>query len=314
MNASESLQFDIRAANARLDRLLAAELGISRGEAVRLLDRGQVRVAGRRVSRSDKGLRPAPGERVAVEAFVREAEQRPAPNPDLELEELATGPGWLIVRKPAGTPVHPLGPGERDTLLNAVIARHPEIEGVGEGGLRCGLVHRLDVETSGAVAFALDEARYERLRGAFRGHAMRKVYLAIVAGRVAEAGQKRMHLVIARHSPAKVRVVEPGEVERTPQTRLCDLAWRCLERFTKASLVEIELGTGFLHQIRVMFAALGHPLLGDPLYAGEGSSAALAAPRPMLHAAALEFEEIRGRCDPPADFQQVLARLRSGSG
>src|SRR5215470_16869036 len=117
----ESLEVQASEAGRRLDLFLAERLSLSRGGARRLLASGAVRVGGRL---------------------------------------LAEGPGWLVADKPAGAPVHPLAAGERGTLLGAVAARHPEIQGIGEGGLRSGVVHRLDVDTSGALLFATDAAQW----------------------------------------------------------------------------------------------------------------------------------------------------------
>ena len=168
----ELSQFEVEAAaaGARLDAFLSHALGVSRAEARRLLARGLVSVSGRRRGAAEKGERLAAGARVAVEPFLPAAERRPLPEPSLALPVLAEGPGWLVVDKPAGMPVHPLREDERGSALGFVAARHPEIVGVGEGGLRSGVVHRLDVETSGCLAFAYREEAWQRLRAAFRGH------------------------------------------------------------------------------------------------------------------------------------------------
>jgi 23S rRNA pseudouridine1911/1915/1917 synthase len=175
------------AAGARLDAFLARALGASRAEARRVLARGVVRVDGRACGPAQKGEALAAGSVVEVERFVPAAAQRPEPEPGLALPVLAEGPGWLVVDKPPGMPVHPRREGERGTALGFVAARHPEVAGVGEGGLRSGVVHRLDVETSGCLAFATEQASWERLREAFRRHAMEKVYRAIALGPLAGA-------------------------------------------------------------------------------------------------------------------------------
>ncbi|MEX0884803.1 MAG: hypothetical protein WD009_00045, partial [Phycisphaeraceae bacterium] len=137
-----------------------------------------------------------------------------------------------------------------------------------------------------------------------------------VAGGVAGAGWREqvMWLRVARHRPARVEVVEPGRGWR------CALAWRALAtcRPTReggaggASLVEVALETGFLHQVRVMLAAVGHPLLGDGRYGGPTD----AAPRPILHAATLtvdagivQDEPVHVASDPPGDFRELMHRL-----
>src|SRR5690606_15669336 len=116
------------------------------------------------------------------------------------------GDDFVVLDKPAGMPVHPLAPGEEGTLLNAVIARWPAIDGVGEGGLRSGVVHRLDVDTSGALVMATTHDRWLTLRKAFAAHRTQKQYVAIVRGHPPEKGEHRAYLTIARHRPARVKV------------------------------------------------------------------------------------------------------------
>jgi 23S rRNA pseudouridine1911/1915/1917 synthase len=219
---------------------------------------------------------------------------------------LARGPGWLAVDKPAGMPVHPLAAGERGTLLAAVAARHPEIQGVGEGGLRSGVVHRLDVDTSGAMLLATDAAQWRRLRAAFAAHRVDKRYRAIALGRVAADGEIELPLVIARHRPAFVRAAQPGDADaRRTVTR-----WRVVEQLHGATLLEVSTVTGFLHQVRATLAHLGHPLAGDRRYAPEGDETGAA--RHMLHAAELRFEEIAAASRDPLDFAELLVAMRGG--
>jgi 23S rRNA pseudouridine1911/1915/1917 synthase len=304
---AEARVLEVAAAEARrrLDVFLAERLSLSRAEVRRLLERGAVAVDGRPVAGSAKGTALAAGARVEVAPFSRPDERRPLPDPEAPLAVLASGSGWLAVDKPAGVPVHPLREDERGTVLNAVIARHPELFGVGEGGLRSGVVHRLDVDTSGVLLVATAEPAWRRLREAFQAGRVEKVYRALVRGRVETAGSAELRLVLARHRPARVRVAGAGERSARPVA----IAWRPLERFAGASLVEVRPRTGFLHQIRAVMAHLGHPLLGDRVYADPASAAA--APRHLLHASELRFEEVRAASPDPPDFAAKLAELRA---
>ena len=155
-------------AGRRLDVFLADRLSLSRAEVRRLIGRGAVTVDGRQVGESAKGAPLGGCSKVGVAPFSRPDERRPLPDPDAPLVVLAAGSGWLAVDKPAGAPAHPLREEERGTVLNAAIARHPELFGVGEGGLRSGVVHRLDVYTSGVLLVATSEGAWRRLREAFR--------------------------------------------------------------------------------------------------------------------------------------------------
>jgi 23S rRNA pseudouridine1911/1915/1917 synthase len=266
-----------------------------------------VRVDGRQVGERAKGTRVECGATVEVAPFERAEHQRAVAEPRAPLRVLAAGPGWIAVDKPAGTPVHPLAEDETGTLLNALIARHPDLHGVGEGGLRSGVVHRLDVDTSGVLLFATGEETWRRLRQAFAEHRVGKVYRAVVLGRLDQDGRAELGLVTARHRPARVRVV--GEGEHARGAKVGRLGWRCLEVLESATLVEVCLETGFLHQIRATFAHLGHPVAGDRSYGAEADPTG--APRQMLHAARLSFGEIAAESPDPADFAELCARLRT---
>jgi 23S rRNA pseudouridine1911/1915/1917 synthase len=290
----------------RLDLFLAEKLALSRAQVRRLLASGAVRLDGRPVGEAEKGARLAADAQVAVEPFKRRDEQRALADAGAALGVLAQGEGWLAVDKPAGMPVHPLREDETGTVLNAVIARWPEVHGVGEGGLRSGVVHRLDVDTSGVLLVATQQGAWERLRRAFAEHRVEKVYRAIVLGRVLGAGSAELSLLTARHRPARVRVAEA--TERTRGARLAVLSYRPLEVFDAATLLEVRPRTGFLHQIRVTLAHLGFPVAGDRTY-GPPEDATGAA-RQMLHAARVAVDEIEASSPDAVDFAELCARLR----
>jgi 23S rRNA pseudouridine1911/1915/1917 synthase len=290
----------------RLDLFLAEKLALSRAQVRRLLASGAVELDGRRVGEAEKGERLVSPASVAVAPFARREEQRAIPEPGAELRVLAQGPGWLAVDKPAGVPVHPLRENETGSVLNAVIARAPEVHGVGEGGLRSGVVHRLDVDTSGVLLMATSAQSWERLRRAFSEHRIEKVYRAIVLGRVLQAGAAELPLVTARHRPARVRVAAEGE--RARGARIGQLVYRPLEVFAGSTLLEVRPRTGFLHQIRATLAHLGFPVAGDRSYGPPADSTGAA--RQMLHAARVAFEEIEAESPDPADFAALCAKLR----
>jgi 23S rRNA pseudouridine1911/1915/1917 synthase len=292
----------------RLDRYLADQLAISRARVRHLLEVGRIRLGARTLALSDKSHSTLPDEVFEIEGSILATDERPIPRPDLALDVRAEGRGWLVIDKPAGCGVHPLRPDQDDTVLNAVLARHPEIYGVGEGGLRSGVVHRLDVDTTGALALATNEQLWKRLRGAFSEHRVRKTYLAIVAGRFEARRRIDLSLAVKQHSPARVGVVTSGGTA-------CRLRVTPERVFAHASLVEVELETGFLHQIRASLAHIGHPILGDVEYgAPSAETIGIEASRPMLHATQLLVDEIAVRIDPPADFQAIVDALEAPGG
>lgn len=288
--------------DSRLDRFLADRAGASRAQVRRWLERGCVVVDGRAERRG--GVALLCGQTVILD---EPASSWIGPlSDDRPLDVVGQGPDWVAVNKPAGVPVHPLEPDEPGSLLGSVAADVPSIVGVGdEGELRSGVVHRLDVDTSGVVLFALTDERWHALRSAFAEHRVRKVYHALVADQAGDQGlpdngEQRMHLAVTRHRPARVRVVD----ENHPGARRCSLAWKVIARGDRTSLVEIDLHTGFLHQVRVMFAAMGHPLLGDAVYAP--SEVAARAPRHMLHAASIAVDDLHAEAPKPGDFRDAM--------
>ena len=297
-------------AGERLDRVLAAELGASRAEVRRLLARGEVELDGQPLDAGAKGLFLDDGACIRVARFTAPEARRPVPEPDAPLTVLARGDGWVALDKPAGVAVHPLREDETGTLLNALAAREPAVVGVGEGALRSGVVHRLDVDTSGIVVMATRDDRWQRLRAAFREHRISKRYVALVAGQVEIELGLQLPLVVAQHKPARVRVVEHERAAALGATQTRQRV-RPLERLEDATFVEVDLETGFLHQIRATLAHVGHPVLGDPIYAeAAASDAASRAPRQMLHAQSIVFDDIAAESPLPDDFSEVLARLR----
>jgi len=289
-------------AHERLDVVLARRLDLSRAQTRKLLEAGGVQLDGAPVGRALKGITLESGSTIVVEGFVHPRDRRAAAEPDAPLVVLAEGPGWAAVDKPAGQAVHPLEPDETGTLLNALVARWPGMHGVGEGGLRSGVLHRLDLDTSGAMLFATAAEAWDRLRGAFARHEIAKTYRALVAGAPPDAGRIDRRLVVAQHKPAFVKVA-PGGGGRPTR-----MAFRTVERFARSALVEVDLETGFLHQVRVGFAHAGHPVLGDAVY---GAEAAGAAPRQMLHCARLAYEEIAVESPDPEDFRVAVANERA---
>jgi len=272
----------------RLDLSVQQILSSTRNEAKRAIAAGLVRVNGRICE--DKGHALSPTDK--VEVATQEVE-RVVPQPEIELTLLAQGEGWIVVDKPPGMPVHPLRAGETDTVLNGVVAMFPQVQCVGEeGGLRSGIVHRLDVETSGALAIALTDEVWRKLRLAFSNHTIRKTYLAEVSGLLKEDGKIELDLVIRRHSPAFVCAAKPDE----KGARACRLSWKVREVRASSTVIEVDLDTGFLHQIRATFAHLGHPLVGDVHYGGPP------AERLMLQAWKLECEDVGMKAESSTGF------------
>jgi 23S rRNA pseudouridine1911/1915/1917 synthase len=260
----------------RVDRVVAAALG---GRGRRLLARafaaGEVRVNGRAAR---KGDRVAPGDVIEVGTVPSRADLAPRPQPELPLSILLVDEALVALDKPAGMPSHPLAAGERGTLANALVARHPECVAAGADPREAGLVQRLDAGTTGVIVAARTAAAWRALREAFRRGEVRKEYLALVAARVEEDAV--IDLPIA-HDRARGGA-RAGERAGALPARTEVHPVRALGRFTLLRCVAV---TGRVHQVRAHLAARGWPVLGDLRYGGEPAG----GPGHFLHAARVEL-------------------------
>jgi len=212
-------------------------------------------------------------------------------DPAAAISILREEPSWLVLAKPAGMhTVEQNGNEGAPSVESWLRAARPELAGLEE----CGLVHRLDFDTSGCLIVAKAEGTRERLRDAFsgRGGDIRKIYLARVEGRFADrvmAGAFTLSFTSRHKGSSKVSVHTRGEPETIGRCR-----WRVLSVLDETTLVEVELlGPGRRHQIRAGFAYEGHPLVGDALYGSRADGPI------RLHAARVEVDGVTVECPPP---------------
>jgi 23S rRNA pseudouridine1911/1915/1917 synthase len=285
-------------AGERLDRYVAARLpGLSRSRVQELIAEGLLCVDGRAPKPAHK-LRA--GERVEVDARPRPA-LRAEPEA-IPLEILYEDDDVLVVNKPAGMIVHTGAGRTSGTLVNALLGRGQALSraissgGPDASGLRPGIVHRLDRETSGAILVAKNDAAHAALSEQFRARTVQKTYLALVHGKLPQE-RGRIELAIARDPKRRVRMT----ARRTAlgaRARAARTDWRVLARLDGFTLAEVQLHTGRTHQIRVHFAALHHPVVGDALYGAArqvrtGKVALSGLGRNFLHSARLGFTQPR---------------------
>lgn len=289
----------------RLDRILSRALpGLSRGAVQRAIRQGCALVDGMAVSAPD--FRPRAGQTVRLD--LPETESRLAPEAG-ELCIVHEDRDFIVCRKPAGLTVHPCPSCPEHTLVQRLLGRFPQLAQL--EGERPGIVHRLDKDTSGLMVVALSEPARLSLSHAFARREVHKEYLALVDGLAPEQGECREPL--GRHPSLKTRmaVVPAAKGGKAAHTR-----WRRLWHAPDgtASLLAVRIFTGRTHQIRVHLAHLGHPLLGDGVYAPAAVRAR--APRQMLHAWRLRFPHPRSgewlefSAPPPEDFSETILRLR----
>lgn len=269
----------------RLDvYLVRTGIAASRRDARAMIENGRVRINGRAIR---KGELVRSGDDVTIADRPRETAI--APEPDVSLEVLFRDDAVLIVNKPGGTPCHPLRAGERGTVMNAVVARYPEIADVGDDPLEGGLVHRLDNGTSGALLIARDNQIFSALRSDIRSGRIRRRYHAIVVGKIKSA--EDLTWAIAHHpkNPRRMVIVtddSPLHMRRHARRAISHV--RPIRNVDGNTLVEVEPETGVRHQIRIHLAHHGHPIVGDTLYGGP-ESPTLAPGRFWLHLARIEL-------------------------
>ncbi|MBI5505659.1 MAG: RluA family pseudouridine synthase [Deltaproteobacteria bacterium] len=305
--AGRSFAVPAGAQGERLDVWLAAQsLAPTRSQIKIAAEAGRLTVDGRavRVSHRLRG-----GETVVlVEEPVEFASDRVGPQA-IALEVLFEDAFVVAVNKPAGMVVHPAVGNRSGTLVNAVLGRYPGAALPGEP-TRAGIVHRLDRDTSGVILVARTVAAHESLARQFRERTVKKVYWAVVLGKV--AGEGRIDAPIGRHPSDRKRMSTRGRPARSAVTDV-----RPLESFGGATLIEARPLTGRTHQIRVHLAARGWPILGDSVYGGTRAPAMIG--RQALHAASIEFahpdtgRRLTVSAPLPSDFEALLARLRAGS-
>jgi len=262
-------------AQLRLDRFLARQLpDYSRSRLQQLIRTGFVRLNGA-TTRPRQLVRS--GDKVQLtEPPLEKIESQPEPIP---LEILFEDNDLIVINKPAGLVVHP-GAGHRQhTLVNALLSHCTTLSGIG-GKERPGIVHRLDKETSGCLVVAKNDEAHRELSRQFAERVVEKTYLALVAGKL----RKRAGVIeekIGRHPVHRQRMSVSSSRGRPAKTE-----YRVVRSGNRASLVECRLHSGRTHQVRVHLHHLGHPVLGDKVYA---TRAAKDFPRQMLHAWKLGF-------------------------
>jgi 23S rRNA pseudouridine1911/1915/1917 synthase len=215
----------------------------------------------------------------------------------------------VAIDKPAGMVVHAGAGVHSGTVVNALLHRFGALSGVG-GALRPGIVHRLDRFTSGVLLVAKNDAAHHRLAAQFSGRRVEKVYLALVHGKVKQESG-RIERPIARDPARRTRMTA-----RLAQGRAACSEYRVLRRFARFTLLEVRIGTGRTHQIRVHLSSIGHPVAGDALY---GAPAKIEGRPPLgrffLHAHQVRFrqpstgEEITVESPLPAELEAWMEGL-----
>jgi 23S rRNA pseudouridine1911/1915/1917 synthase len=287
----------------RLDAVVARLSGEPRADVQRAIAEGLVEVDG---TVRPKSHRLRGGERLTVELALDRPLRPEGPPVPVRYEDEALA----VVAKPAGVVTHPTAGRREGTLVNRLLGMGVPLAPAG-GPLRPGIVHRLDVGTSGLVVVAKTDEAYALLRARFAAHDVDRRYLALVRGIVRHDG----FAVDAPLGRRAARIVVDATEGRPAETR-----FTVRERCAAATLLEAMPRTGRTHQIRVHLAAVGHPVLGDRAYGGGGGDArAFGLDRPFLHAWRLVLahplrpETIDLEEPLPRDLTEALERARAGA-
>jgi 23S rRNA pseudouridine1911/1915/1917 synthase len=292
----------------RIDRAVALLTGLSRAEVAALVAEGGVRVGGQVVTTRSRKV--AEGDLLEVDVPAPAGDQGVLAEAGVDVPVVYADDDVIVVDKPPGLVVHPGAGNPSGTLVNGLLARFPDLAGVGANPSRPGIVHRLDKGTSGLLVVARSARAYDSLVAQLKRRSVDRRYLALVAGTVESPGGL-VDAPIGRAETQRTRMTVSAR-GREARTR-----YEVKERFSEpvpVTLVECRLETGRTHQIRVHMAAIGHPVIGDTRY--HGNRAGLPCPRPFLHAWRLAFDhpgtgERVGWSSPlPPDLDEVRGRLR----
>jgi len=309
---SFTLLISVQDHGKRLDQVLTGtDLHLSRSQAKKRIEEEAILLNGRPTK---PGAHVKAGDQIS--GTLSEPEPLPLEPEPLPLAILYEDASLIVIDKPAGLVVHPAPGNPSGTLVNALLHHCTDLAGI-NGVLRPGIVHRLDKETSGVMVVAKNDEAYHQLTRQFKNRTINKVYLAIARGKFSQ-DEGRIDLAIGRHPTERKRMST-----RTRRGRPAVTQWKVIERFDGLTLLEILPKTGRTHQIRVHLAALGHPILCDPLYGRKGTQQAPMLQacsrrlnRQALHAHRLGFIHPRtgGRVEfvspIPKDIREVLDCLR----
>ena len=309
--AAISLEVAADQVGERLDRYLASLVpGQSRSQIQRLIEQGQVSVAGRTAKAN---LAVKAGDRITVD--VPEPAPSTAVAEDIPLTIVYEDPDLVVVDKPAGMVVHPAAGHDSGTLVNALLHRIKDLSGIG-GELRPGIVHRLDKGTSGLMVVAKNDHAHESLSRQFAEREVEKEYGALVWG-VVQAG-RRIDLPIGRDPNDRQKMSARSRRARHAVTRITRA-----RHYRGVTLCQVAIQTGRTHQIRVHLSAIGHPIVGDATYGGRKARIAadlrpvLSLERPFLHAHRLVFthptdgRRMEFESPLPQDLQAVLDAIEA---
>ena len=250
-------------AGKRADAFIAEKTGLTRSAVAKLMEKGNVLLGD---TPAVKNYKLKEGDTFEVE--LPEAEDAEAKPQDIPLDIVYEDKDIIVINKPKGMVVHP-APGNPDgTLVNALLWHcRGSLSGIG-GVVRPGIVHRIDKDTGGLLVVAKNDAAHLYLSAEIKVHNVERIYYAIVVGNLKE-DSGTVNAPIGRHPTDRKKMAVIRNAER--HSREAITHWSVIERFGRFTFVRCQLETGRTHQIRVHMSSIGHPLLGDSVYGGDGT-------------------------------------------
>ena len=251
----------------RLDQFLVETVAkLTRPESQALIQAGQVAIETEKVIRASMRVKPGMAIRLSTEkAITTQTAEKKRVIPVLSPTVIADTAAFLILSKPAGMAMHPVGRSRYPTVTEWISTTYPQIVGIGEDAHRPGMVHRLDKDTSGLVIIAKTNRSFKALKKLFQERLIEKTYQALVYGNLQD-GAGTVNLPIGRVKGGEKRAVPAGKRQFGGELREASTEYHLDTRYTGYDFLSVKPKTGRTHQIRVHLSAIGHPIVGDKLY------------------------------------------------
>jgi len=299
----------------RLDQFLKSELpSVSRGFIQKIIKKENVLVNGKPGKKGDilKG-----GEIVYIKEIFLPDEIELKPNPYLPINIIYKDKDIIVLDKPPGIPSHPVDFGEKDTVANFLIAKFPKLKWIGEKLFEPGMIHRLDIDTSGLLLVARNQKAFEKLKYDQKQGMIKKEYLVLVIGEVKEDGKIKSYIGHHPKDERRMKIFTSSEDIKKYKARKAITYFEVEKRYKNYTLLRVRIEKGLMHQIRVHFASIGYPIAGDKLYQTKRFRKLdlTGLERQFLHASGIEFFHPSSRklinffSPLPQEMEVVLERI-----
>lgn len=294
--------------NIRIDNFLTnsikkedAEINFTRQDVIRAIRSGHATVDGKTQLKPSKKIHS--GERVVLRVKPEQKESL-YPQKYLPLNKVFEDKNIVAINKPAGIPTHPSLHYTKGTVANWFLGNYPSMANVGEDPMRPGIVHRLDKDTSGVLVLAKTKRAYAELKKQFHDRKVNKTYIALVWGVLTES-ELHIDKPIARAKNFRRQTIAAhSHYKGTPRSAVTDV--RVLAQYNTYALIEAKPKTGRMHQIRVHLASIGHPIVGDSLYAHRNYATPSYVKRHLLHASEITFDLLTQQYDIHASLPEDI--------